>query len=169
MMVDERRVAWEWIDNISFVDADEAYITAQRKVSRSEWYFAHHFECHPVVPGVFIIEMMSHAAALLQILRVWGASAEWAHYILAGTDQTRFYHRIEPDAEVELAASIRQGDDEQVLLRARASVGGQRVARTDVILQRVRADWLTRTQDVVIERELRRVLSDDLKHRYNLR
>jgi 3-hydroxyacyl-[acyl-carrier-protein] dehydratase len=164
----DRRVDWQWIDTISFVNEEQTEITAHRHVIPAEWYFEHHFECYPVLPGVFLVEMMARAAGLLQILRVWQATHEWAHYLLAGTDATRFYHRVGPDSRVELSAAIRQGDDDQVLIGARASVDGQRVARTDIMLQRVRADWLTEVQDDVVANTLRRVLTDDLKRRYGV-
>lgn len=168
MTVCERRIAWDWIDDISLIDEGGRRIVAHRLVRRAEWYFDHHFECCPVVPGVFLVEMMTRAAALLQILRVWASDRDWAHYVLAGTDGTRFYRSVEPESHIALVASVRQGDDEQIIYRAQAEVDGTRVARTDVMLQRIRSEWLKNGQDQVIERTLRRVLSPELKARFDL-
>lgn len=162
----DRRVDWKWIDGVSFVSEDDSLLRAHRRLLPSEWYFEHHFECFPVLPGVLLIEMMAHAAGYLQILRFRRATSRLAHYFLAGANNSRFYRQVPPGSLVELSASVKQGDEDQVLMGAEAAVDGRRVARTEVILQRIEGDWLE-AQDEVLERTLRRVLPDPLKIRYH--
>lgn len=165
MATDGRRVEWKWIDSVSYVDESESEMRAHRRVQPTEWYFEHHFESYPVLPGVLLVEIMAQTCGYLQILRALRNSSELAHYVLVGTDNSRFYRQVRPGDLVDVVANLRQGDDEQVLMRAEASVGGKRVARTDVLLHRVHADWLAE-QDAVVRATLRRILPQELQARY---
>jgi 3-hydroxyacyl-[acyl-carrier-protein] dehydratase len=167
MTLDEQRIDWDWLDSISFVDAEETVLNAHRHLLPTEWYFKHHFASFPVVPGVLLIEMMAHASAYLQILRVLRATSVLPHYILAGANNSRFYRHVSPGDHVDLSATLRQGDDEQVLMRAEAAVAGCRVGRTEIMLQRIRGSWLAQ-QDQIVRNALRRLLSHELKAKYEL-
>jgi 3-hydroxyacyl-[acyl-carrier-protein] dehydratase len=166
-MTTTRGLDWKWLDRISHVDPSGTTLLAHRRVCASEWYFRHHFEHFPVVPGVLLLEMMVHAAGFLQCLRVREKTSTWSHFFLVGANNTRFYRHAPPDSELELTASWAQGDDDQSLLRAEARMNGARVARSEVLVHRVEADW-TLAQDAVLAHRLHELLPEDLRVRYKV-
>ena len=158
---------WRWVDRISHVDTEAGEVVAHRHVPKSDFYFEHHFQSFPLVPGVLLVEMMAHSAALLSVLRVLESISSWAHYFLAGTNKTRFYRAVLPDSNITMKATLLQGDDEQLLARTSAHVNDERVARSEVMLQRITGDWLG-DQDEHLIATMRRVLDDELRARFNI-
>ena len=71
-------------------------LTAIKNVTANEPFFQGHFPQQPIMPGVFIIEAMAQAAAVLGLLSEEG-SRHWNKlYYLVGVDKARFRKTVGP-------------------------------------------------------------------------
>ena len=71
-------------------------LTAIKNVTVNEPFFQGHFPERPIMPGVFIIEAMAQATAVLGLLSEEG-SRHWNKlYYLVGVDKARFRKTVGP-------------------------------------------------------------------------
>lgn len=71
-------------------------LTAIKNVTINEPFFQGHFPQQPIMPGVFIIEAMAQATAVLGLLSEEG-SRHWNKlYYLVGVDKARFRKTVGP-------------------------------------------------------------------------
>ena len=71
-------------------------LTAIKNVTINEPFFQGHFPERPIMPGVFIIEAMAQATAVLGLLSEEG-SRHWNKlYYLVGVDKARFRRTVGP-------------------------------------------------------------------------
>ena len=71
-------------------------LTAIKNVTINEPFFQGHFPESPIMPGVFIIEAMAQATAVLGLLSEEG-SRHWNKlYYLVGVDKARFRRTVGP-------------------------------------------------------------------------
>ena len=112
-----------------------ARILAVKNVTISEPVFAGHFPDRPVLPGVYVLEALAQAGALLAHATDPFDPAERALYLL-GVDRARFRRVIVPGDRLELRCEVaaRRGDTWR--LKCSASVDGE-IAAEAVILASV--------------------------------
>lgn len=79
-------------------------LTAIKNVSVNEPFFQGHFPEAPIMPGVFIIEAMAQASAILGLLSEDG-SRHWNKlYYLVGVDKARFRKTVGPGDQLVIEA-----------------------------------------------------------------
>ncbi len=72
------------------------FIRAVKNITVNEPFFQGHFPQRPIMPGVFIIEAMAQASAVLGLLSDEG-SRHWDKlYYLVGVDKARFRKTVGP-------------------------------------------------------------------------
>ena len=72
------------------------FLTAIKNVTVNEPFFQGHFPEEPIMPGVFIVEAMAQASAVLGLLSEQG-SRHWNKlYYLVGIDKARFRKTVRP-------------------------------------------------------------------------
>ena len=72
------------------------FLTAIKNVTVNEPFFQGHFPQQPIMPGVFIIEAMAQASAVLGLLSNEGAQHWNKLYYLVGVDKARFRKTVGP-------------------------------------------------------------------------
>ena len=71
-------------------------LTALKNVTFNEPFFQGHFPQQPIMPGVFIIEAMAQASAVLGLLSAEGRQHRNKLYYLVGVDKARFRKTVAP-------------------------------------------------------------------------
>ena len=124
-----------------FVDELVSYgrgegVVCRKEIRGDEPYFAGHFPGHPIVPGVFEIEMMLQAASLFLALEREGGGNEEVG--LARIDNARFLKPIIPPAV--LTITVEAKGTEQSLARFSGHVGDetQQYVRASFSVERIR-------------------------------
>ena len=72
------------------------FLTAIKNVTVNEPFFQGHFPQQPIMPGVFIIEAMAQASAVLGLLSAEGEQHWNKLYYLVGVDKARFRKTVGP-------------------------------------------------------------------------
>jgi 3-hydroxyacyl-[acyl-carrier-protein] dehydratase len=81
-------------------------IKALKNVSINEPQFTGHFPHRPVFPGVFMLEAMAQAAALLAFDTVGTTPDDKTVYYFAGIDGARFKRPVEPGDQLIMDVSL---------------------------------------------------------------
>ncbi len=71
-------------------------LTAIKNVTVNEPFFQGHFPQEPIMPGVFIVEAMAQASAVLGLLSEQGGEHWNKLYYLVGIDKARFRKTVGP-------------------------------------------------------------------------
>lgn len=93
------------IDRVLELERD-VRIKALKNVSINEPQFLGHFPHRPVMPGVFILEAMAQAAAILSFASEDEQLDESTVYYFAGIDGARFKRPVEPGDQLILDVKI---------------------------------------------------------------
>ena len=72
------------------------FLTAIKNVTVNEPFFQGHFPQQPIMPGVFIVEAMAQASAVLGLLSAEGEGHWNKLYYLVGVDKARFRKTVAP-------------------------------------------------------------------------
>lgn len=83
------------IDRVIEVDPGKT-LTAIKNVSVNEPFFEGHFPHHPVFPGVFMLECIAQASAILASLMIDTTASGKNVYLFAGVDKARFKRPVAP-------------------------------------------------------------------------
>lgn len=83
------------IDRVIEVDPGKT-LTAIKNVSVNEPFFDGHFPHHPVFPGVFMLECIAQASAILASLMIGTTASGKNVYLFAGVDKARFKRPVGP-------------------------------------------------------------------------
>ncbi len=145
--VDSRRIHWQWLDRVTAFDLDRRSLVAERDIGAEEWYLEHHYPGFPVLPGVFLIEAMAHALAVLQGTLTFRATGAWHAYVLAMAHEARFYSFVQggETACIEASLTPREDGPGPVEGRALVRVGERKIARARLTLQQLDAEALGAT------------------------
>ena len=107
-------------------------IVALKNVSINEPFFQGHFQGHPVMPGVLVIEALAQAGGLLtQLSR--GTVADNKLFYLVKIDNARFSRMVVPGDVLELHVQIKRIIRTMTFYTCVARVGGEEVASADVL------------------------------------
>ncbi|QKT04912.1 3-hydroxyacyl-ACP dehydratase FabZ [Ectothiorhodospiraceae bacterium 2226] len=81
-------------------------LVAIKNVSFNEPFFTGHFPQRPVMPGVLILEAMAQATGILAFKSTDTLPAEGSLYFLAGVDDARFKHPVEPGDQLLIRVEV---------------------------------------------------------------
>ena len=109
---------WTTVDQVLALEPGKS-ARGMRNVPNTLAILDSHFPRFPVLPGVLILGSLGELAALLLYE---GTARRWK---LAGAEQIRFRHWVQPGDQMELEVEIKEASDEQVLLKGTARVGGK--------------------------------------------
>jgi 3-hydroxyacyl-[acyl-carrier-protein] dehydratase len=108
-------------------------ITAIKNVTANEEFFNGHFPNKPVMPGVFMIEAMAQAAALLSFLTMGQKPDANTLVYFLGIDNARFKRPVEPGDQLKLQVEIVKVARGIWKYKASATVDGQLAAEADLM------------------------------------
>lgn len=111
---------YRFIDEVVRYEAGSG-ITCKTLIHGNEPYFAGHFPAHPILPGVFEIEMLFQAAELFLILET-GAGRDGAMRP-ASVKSARFMSPILPPRAVTITVDVKQAGQSERLFTGRLSDG----------------------------------------------
>ena len=146
------------VDRITSLEAGQSLV-AVKNLSLAEEYLADHFPRFPVMPGVLMLEAMTHAGAWL--VRV---SEDFAHsmVLLKEARNIKYSAFVEPGQVLTVTAEIIKQDARETHLKAQGTVGDKLAVGGRLVLERFNlADQrpeLASTDEYVI-RQLRQLLS----------
>ncbi len=81
-------------------------LVAVKNVTINEPFFPGHFPHQPVMPGVFIIEAMAQACAILTSLSLDALPGENAIFYFVGIDKARFKRPVAPGDQLRFEVRI---------------------------------------------------------------
>ena len=107
-------------------------IVARKNVTINEPFFQGHFQGHPVMPGVLVIEALAQAGGILtQLSR--GTVADNKLFYLVKIDNARFSRMVVPGDVLELHVEIKRIIRSMTFYTCVARVDGEEVATADVL------------------------------------
>ncbi len=108
-------------------------ITAIKTVSLAEEYLADHFPRFPVLPGVFMLEAMTQAAAWTIRL-----GEDFAHSIvvLRSARNVKYGDFVEPGRTLTVTAEVLSQDERTTKVKASGSVGDRTSLTARLVLER---------------------------------
>jgi 3-hydroxyacyl-[acyl-carrier-protein] dehydratase len=108
-------------------------ITAIKAVSLAEEYLADHFPRFPVLPGVFMLEAMTQAAAWTIRL-----GEDFAHSIvvLRAARNVKYGDFVEPGRTLTVNAEVLSQDERTTTVKASGSVGARTSLTARLVLER---------------------------------
>ena len=119
------------VDRVVAYEAHKS-IVALKNVSINEPFFQGHFQGHPVMPGVLVIEALAQAGGVLtQLSR--GTVADNKLFYLVKIDNARFSRMVVPGDVLELHVQIKRIIRTMTFYTCVARVGGEEVASADVL------------------------------------
>ena len=119
------------VDRVVALDPHKS-IVALKNVSINEPFFQGHFQGHPVMPGVLVIEALAQAGGFLtQLSR--GTVADNKLFYLVKIDNARFSRMVVPGDVLELHVQIKRIIRTMTFYTCVARVGGEEVASADVL------------------------------------
>mgnify|MGYP001279829162 CR=1 FL=1 len=119
------------VDRVLELEAHKS-IVALKNVSINEPFFQGHFEGHPVMPGVLVIEALAQAGGLLTQLSRGTVAADKLFYLVK-IDNARFSRMVVPGDVLELHVQIKRIIRTMTFYTCVARVGGEEVASADVL------------------------------------
>jgi 3-hydroxyacyl-[acyl-carrier-protein] dehydratase len=108
-------------------------IKALKNISVNEPQFTGHFPHRPVFPGVFQLEAMAQAAALLSFASMDQDPGEDTVVYFAGIDGARFKRPVEPGDQLMIEAKLLRAKAGIYKYSARATVDGELAAEAELM------------------------------------
>jgi len=93
------------IDRVLDYKAGE-FLTALKNVSYNEPHFVGHFEHHPVMPGVLILEALAQATGIFSYITTESLPDGDSLYYFVGIDKARFKSPVKPGDQLELHVEL---------------------------------------------------------------
>ncbi len=112
------------------VELVKGRIVTIKNVSFNEPYFAGHFPCHPVMPGVLIVEALAQSGAILALNEVGGDPARL--FMLTGLNKVRFRRRVIPGDQLRMEVKILKFHRPLWRMQAVARVGDELAAQAEL-------------------------------------
>jgi len=108
-------------------------ITAIKTVSLAEEYLADHFPRFPVLPGVFMLEAMTQAAAWTIRL---GEDFAHAVVVLRAARNVKYGDFVEPGRTLTVTAEVLSQDERTTKVKASGAVGDRTSLTARLVLER---------------------------------
>ena len=109
-------------------------IRAIKNVTANEPFFAGHFPCRPVMPGVMILEALAQAAGILAFKTAGIVPDEDARFYFVGIDRARFRRPVEPGDQLVLKATLERAIRGIWKFSTIAEVDGEEVASATMMV-----------------------------------
>lgn len=94
------------------LDYNDEWLHAIKNVTENEPVFQGHFPSYPIFPGVFIVESMVQASAIMASLALGAKATSKRVYLFAGIDKARFKRQVVPGDQLEIETrSVRRRRD----------------------------------------------------------
>ena len=119
------------------LEVGDDYIVAEKLVSSNDPWFQGHFPGRPIMPGVLIIEAISQAAGLWELIR--HAENRARGVALVGVDRARFRRPVYPGDVLELNARFLRRRRDLFQFEGFAAVDGEKAV--EVILMAAFVEW----------------------------
>jgi 3-hydroxyacyl-[acyl-carrier-protein] dehydratase len=120
------------LDRVIAIDPGKS-ITAIKTVSLAEEYLADHFPRFPVLPGVFMLEAMTQAAAWTIRL---GEDFAHAIVVLRSARNVKYGDFVEPGRTLTVTAEVLSQDDRITKIKASGTVGDRTSLTARLVLER---------------------------------
>lgn len=120
------------IDRVLEVDPGRS-ITAVKACSLAEEYLADHFPRFPVMPGVFMLEAMTQAAAWTIRL---GEDFAHAIVVLRAARNVKYGDFLEPGRLLTVTAEVVDQDESTTKVKASGSIDGRQSLTARLVLER---------------------------------
>ena len=120
------------LDRVIAIDPGKS-ITAIKTVSLAEEYLADHFPRFPVLPGVFMLEAMTQAAAWT--IRI-GEDFAHAIVVLRSARNVKYGDFVEPGRTLTVTAEVLSQDDRTTKVKASGTVGDRTSLTARLVLER---------------------------------
>jgi 3-hydroxyacyl-[acyl-carrier-protein] dehydratase len=108
-------------------------ITAIKNVTVNEEFFSGHFPHKPVMPGVYMIEALAQAAALLSFLTMGQKPDANSVVYFLGIDNARFKRPVEPGDQLRMQVEILRVARGIWKYKAQGTVDGQLAVEAELM------------------------------------
>ncbi|MCK4743590.1 MAG: 3-hydroxyacyl-ACP dehydratase FabZ [Sulfuriflexus sp.] len=109
------------------------FLTALKNVSYNEPYFVGHFEHHPVMPGVLILEAMAQATGIFSYITTESLPDGDSLYYFVGVDKARFKAPVKPGDQMQLHVELIKEKRGIWKFNAEAKVDGKLVTTAEIM------------------------------------
>jgi len=108
-------------------------LTALKNVTYNEPYFVGHFEHHPVMPGVLILEALAQATGILSYITTESLPDGDSLYYFVGIDKARFKSPVKPGDQLQLYVELIKEKRGIWKFNAEAKVEGKLVTSAEIM------------------------------------
>lgn len=120
------------IDRVLDYKAGE-FLTALKNVTYNEPHFVGHFEHHPVMPGVLILEALAQATGIFSYITTESLPDGDSLYYFVGVDKARFKAPVKPGDQLQLHVELIKEKRGIWKFNAEAKVDGKLVTSAEIM------------------------------------
>ena len=106
---------------------------ALKNVTYNEPFFTGHFDHHPVMPGVLILEALAQATGILAFITTESLPDEKSLYYFVGIDSARFKSPVSPGDQLDLYVDVVKEKRGIWKFNAEAKVDGKVVTSAELM------------------------------------
>jgi 3-hydroxyacyl-[acyl-carrier-protein] dehydratase len=118
------------VDRILALDVEAETVIARKNVTIGEPVFQGHFPGQPVLPGVYIVEAMAQASAVL-VNTIMGKTSDEVLFYFMSLDKVRFRQPVVPGDTMEMHVRKLRRKGDVWVFGGEAKVDGNKVAEAE--------------------------------------